>query len=379
MNQRQSMRVACLVQEALGKLQKSRYLEYVRQMSLFAGKLQEPIHQSRQLALAVSHDWYAAAEHCCQSIGRQLIEISCSITRVESFLEKPRKEVPKLSVLLEELQALSAEFDDAEFKAGENALSVVTEPVTLEDVYLGPFRIVLDLQRLGECHSRASYYVVALEPHPASKDEAITHPHVSNETLCEGDGAAAIRAALEEGRLSDFFILVRSILTTYNPDSPYVALSDWDGVSCYDCGYVMDSESSYHCSHCDNAVCDGCSRVCTDCGEIVCAECACQCEVCDRSLCPNCAKTKCNECGSVCCESCITDGLCVSCQQERENEDEEQEHDTNEGQTPDANGSPITPAGGGLAAGAGQPSNVGPAVQPDRVGETAVLPGPLGQ
>ncbi len=379
MNQRQSMRVACLVQEALRQLQEGRYLEYVRQMSLLAGRLQEPIHQSRQLALAVSHDWYAAAEQCCRSIGRQLIEISSSIDRIESLLEKPRKEVPKLTAILEELQALSEEFDDVEFKAEENALSVVTEPITLEDVYLGPFRIVLDLQRLGECHSRPSYYVVALEPHPASKDEAITHPHVSNETLCEGDGAAAIRAALEEGRLSDFFILVRSILTTYNPDSPYVALSDWDGVSCYDCGYTMDSESSGYCHCCDNPVCDQCSRVCRDCGEIVCGECACQCEVCERSLCPNCAKTKCSECGSVCCESCITDGLCVNCQQERENEDEEQEHDTNEDQTPNANGSQATPAGGGLVTGAEQPPATNPAVQPDRVGQAAVLPGPLGQ
>jgi len=75
-----------------------------------------------------------------------------------------------------------------------------------------------------------------------------------NDVVCEGDGAAAIKAALEEGRLCDFFSMVGSILNTYNPDNPYVALSDWDGVACYECGYVMDYESSYYCTYCDNAV-----------------------------------------------------------------------------------------------------------------------------
>ncbi len=41
-----------------------------------------------------------------------------------------------------------------------------------------------------------------------------------------------IRTALEQGRLCDFFSLVRSILNTYSPDSPYVSLYDWCGVAC---------------------------------------------------------------------------------------------------------------------------------------------------
>ena len=142
--------------------------------------------------------------------------------------------------------------------------------------------------------------------------------------------------------------MVRGILTTYNPDSPYISLADWDGTPCYDCGYVMDDESVYYCSHCDNAVCDECSRVCTDCGEIVCGNCASQCEICDRSLCPKCAKTKCSECESICCESCITDGLCPDCQKEMEKEDEEQQTETMD-ETPDTDGSETTVVGGRLA------------------------------
>ncbi len=332
MNEKELMHVAYLVQEALWALRKSRYLECTRQLSLFTGSLHEIAHGSRKMALALSREWFAASEECCKSIVRHLGQIPYSVSKLESLLDRRQKDVPNLSTILEELKAVQAEFDDVAFSPDESALCVVTEPITLEDVYLGRFRVLLALDRFGELYHKVPYYVVAIDPHPAAKDEAITHPHVSNEMLCEGDGAAAIRAALEEGRLSDFFSLVRSILTTYNPDSPYISLADWDGVACYDCGYIMDDESSYYCSHCDNPTCDQCSRVCTDCGEVVCGECACRCEICDRSLCPRCAKTKCSECESVCCESCISDGLCPECKEERDN-DEEQETTDEQGKT----------------------------------------------
>jgi len=336
MNDKELVRAAGMIQQALGDLRKSRYLECMRQLNLFACRLQDLTRESRKLGLAISHEWPAASEQCCKSIDSQLNEIPYSSSKLQSLLDRRQKEVPKLSLIVAELKSLQEEFEDVEFKGQESSLSVVTEPITLDEVYFGPFRVLLALDKLGELYHKIPYYVIAEEPHPAATDEAITHPHVSNEVLCEGDGAAAIRAALEEGRLCDFFSLVRSILNTYNPDSPYVALSDWDGVACYDCGYVMDHESSYYCSHCDNAVCDECSRVCTDCGEVVCGNCVSHCEICDRSLCPNCAKTKCSECESVCCESCLSDGLCPECKEEMENEDEEQETQTTD-KTPDTN------------------------------------------
>jgi hypothetical protein len=338
MNDKELLRVADKAREALLHLRESRYLECTRQLNLFAFRLQDVTHDSRQLGVAITKGWLAASEQCCQSIDRHLNEIPYAISKLQTLLDRRQKEVPTLSAMVEELKALEAEFDDVAFNGEEHALCVVTEPITLEDVYLGPFRILLDLDRLGELYQKVPYYIVAIEPHPAANDEAITHPHVSNEVLCEGDGGAAIRAALEEGRLSDFFSMVRSVLTTYNPDSPYVPLADWDGVACYDCGYVMDSESSYSCSYCGNAVCDNCSRVCANCGEIVCGECVSHCEICDRSLCPECAKTKCSECESVCCESCISDGLCPECKEEKENNDEEQQSETT-----DENTDPTTP------------------------------------
>lgn len=327
MNDKELIRVAGDIRDSLLMFQKTRYVECIRQLGLFTSTIHTIVHQSGRLGLALSRDWLAAAEECCVDVARQLSDIPYTVSRLEQILSKRQGGIPSLSDLVQEIKAAGAEFGGIEFDAEENSLSVITEPITLEDIYLGPFRIALSLGKLHQMQHFVPYHVFALEPHPSAKDEAITHPHVSNETLCEGDGAAAIRAAVEEGRLADFFSMVRSILQTYNPDSPYVPLADWDGTPCYDCGYVMDGENVYSCSRCDNPICDDCSRVCTNCGEIVCGECAGVCEICERSLCPTCTKTRCADCGSTCCESCITDGLCPDCKEERENEDEDKDEE----------------------------------------------------
>jgi len=329
MNDKELLRVAGDIHEALLKLRKSRYLERLQQLSLLASKLQEVVRDSRKLGLALARDWLAAADRCCKSASRQIENLPYAISRAQTFLDRRERDMPTLSGILEELKAVEAQFGDLELDAEEYTLSVITEPIVLEDVYLGPFRIALYLGRLHEMYHRAAYFIVALEPHPAATDEAVTHPHVSNEVLCEGDGGAAIKAALEEGRLFDFYEMVCSILATYNLDSPYVPLCDWYGTPCYECGYVMDDESSYCCSYCENAVCDQCTHICTTCSEIICGSCVQKCEICEQSLCPTCAKSKCSECASVCCGSCLNDYLCVNCQ-DKETEDEGQESETNE-------------------------------------------------
>ena len=374
MNEKELLKVAYLVQEALAGARKGRYLECVRQLSVFTGSLHEIARSSGNLALALTHDWFAAAEECCKSVDRHLSQIPYSVSKLESLLDRRRKQVPSLGTILAELKAIQEEFDDVAFNPEEGALSAITEPITLEGTYLGRFRIALYLDKLNEVYHRIPYHVIATDPHPSAKDEAITHPHVSNEVLCEGEGAAAIRAALEDGRLCDFFVMVRGILNTYNPNSPYISLADWNGVACSDCGYIMDEESVYYCSRCDNAVCDQCSWVCTDCGEIVCGECSGHCEVCDRSLCPKCAKTKCSECECTCCKSCLTDGLCPDCQKEKEQEDEEQIETETMDETPTTDGADAALVGGRLVGGGAGADSQGAAVQPESVGQAPVLP-----
>ncbi len=371
MNDKEVLHVASDIHEALLKLRKSRYLERLQQLSLLASKLQEVVRDARKLGLALARDWFAAAEHCRRSASRQLDNLPYTISKAQTFLDRRERDIPTLSELLDELKAVEAQFGDVEMGDEEYSLSVVTEPIILEDVYLGPFRIALYLGRLHEMYARTAYYVVALEPHPAATDDSVTHPHVSNEVLCEGDGVVAIKTALEEGRLFDFFEMVCSILNTYNPDSPYVPLSDWYGTPCYECGYVMDDESSYHCSYCDNAVCDQCSHICTTCSEIICGSCVEKCEICEGSLCPTCAKSKCNECGSVCCGSCLNEYTCVECLKENDDEGQESE-DKNDA------GNQTEPAGAGSVSGGLGASPAGAAVQPDGLGQTAVLPGSIG-
>jgi hypothetical protein len=376
MKNKELVRVAGAVQNALGQLRKSRYARCAAQLSLFGDTMQKVIQDSRRLATALSRDWLAAAEHSCKTINKQLGEIPFLVSNLQSLLDRRHREVPNLSGIAAELCALQQEFDDVEFNGQEKALCAVTEPITLEDVYLGRFRIALYLNSLRELYQKVPYFVMAIDPHPAATDESVTHPHVSNDVVCEGDGAAAIRAALETGRLSDFFAMVRSILTTYNPESPYVSLADWDGVPCYECGYVMDSESSYYCVYCENAVCDECSSVCTGCGEVVCKSCAGTCEICESSLCPQCAKSKCSECESVCCESCLADGLCPDCKEERDTHEEEQGTEDSQEATTEHE---ATVVGGRLVDGGQRAGGSCAALQPHGMGQAPLLPRSVAQ
>jgi hypothetical protein len=323
MNDKELVRVAGRVQRALEQLRKSRYMRCAAQLSLFAGALQDLVRHSRRLAVAVSRDWFVAAERSCKSAGRQLDEIPFLASNLQSLLDRRHREVPGLSVIADELRALQQEFDEVEFNHQQKALCVTTESITLEDISLGRFQVVLHLDDLNQMYQRSPYRILALEPNPAANDSAITHPHVSNEVLCEGEGGAAIRAALEEGRLADFFSMVRSILTTYNPDSPYVPLADWDGTPCSECGYLMDRENVGYCSECGDAICDQCDRVCIDCGELLCSHCARECGICEQPLCRTCAKRRCAHCESICCQSCLEDGLCPNCKEESEDQDDD--------------------------------------------------------
>jgi hypothetical protein len=319
------VKTAIRIQEALVKLRNTRWLTLLNYLASLARYLKDLSLQSKKLGTSLNHSWFAAAQQCSIRISRSLDDLTYSLPGAKQFLRNRHKEIPKLSFLVEELKQLKQEFGNFEHEAPENAISVVTEPIELEGLYLGPFKIQLHLDKLKDLYRDSPYYCMALDPHPAATSDDVTHPHVSNEKLCEGDGSAAIRTALEEGRLCDFFTMVRSILNTYNPDSAYISLNDWEGEPCYDCGYVMDSENSYYCHFCDRVFCEDCSTYCRSCDESICLGCAAKCETCEEPVCPRCVRTRCVECNSVCCESCIDDGLCPNCKEERIR-DEEQEN-----------------------------------------------------
>jgi len=326
------VKIANSILEALTNLQKNRWLEILNSLANFSGQLKDTASQSKKLGISLTHNWFFAAKRCRTSISRSLDDMQYSIQKAKQFINVNVPELPRLSVLIDELNGLKMEFGNIDFNREENTLSVVTEPITLEDVYLGPFRIQLNINKLSELYKDRAYYIIALDPNPAVTDEEVTHPHVSSERLCEGDGTVSIRTSIEQGRICDFFTIVKNILNTYSPDSPYVPLSEWDGSPCYDCGYICNSDNHYYCSFCDHDYCEECSSYCPKCDETVCLGCGGQCPHCEEFTCPNCM-SHCAECGQLCCTSCLEDDLCPNCIEEKENENEEQQDNITETET----------------------------------------------
>ena len=115
---------------------------------------------------------------------------------------------------------------------------------------------------LADTFRRQAFLIEALDPHPATESEGVTHPHVRDEMLCTGEASSSISAALEAGRIADFFLIVRSVLTTYNPESPYVSLDNWNGEPCVDCGYYLNDDNRYFCEECEEHFCDECMSGC---------------------------------------------------------------------------------------------------------------------
>jgi len=329
MNQiKNTIKIANKIQQALFELKKYRFLELLNRTATFVSQFKELGCESKKLGLSLTHNWLSASQRCCSRISKLLYDIAYSVSRLQQLTDSPKKELPKLSTLVEELNQLQEEFEKVEFNINENTVSIVTRPITLEDVYLGPFKIELHIDKLKDLYKDGVYYAIALDPHPAATSEDVTHPHVSNERLCEGDGAAAIRTALQEGRICDFFSLVNSILNTYNPDSPYVNLDDWNGEPCYDCGYTCDRENIYYCPFCDNSYCEQCSSYCRLCDEILCLGCGGKCPHCQQLVCPNCI-SRCTECGQLCCKECLDKGLCPDCIEESEDYENEKKENQN--------------------------------------------------
>ncbi|MCG8583723.1 MAG: hypothetical protein MI757_03330 [Pirellulales bacterium] len=195
---------------------------------------------------------------------------------------------------------------------------MTTEPITLKGVYLGEFCIQLDWQRLGDPRP---YRIDALDRHPAASNEEVIHPHVDGGQLCEGEGHAAIRGALAEGRLADFFMVVRQVLGTYNSSSAYVDLESWYSVRCDDCGELADEQDQCSCEGCSSMICDSCAADCCACEQTNCIACSARCGECDLWFCKDCLRA-CDICNERICKECMPHELCRECQKDEAPDDE---------------------------------------------------------
>jgi hypothetical protein len=289
----------------------------------------------RQLGLATSRGWDAAAGKLIQAAEDAIRDVPYYAAEAETAIKRANPAAVQLGDIMGELEQAQSEFGHLKYTPQGPKLSIVTEPIELEDVYLGEFEIELDLSRLAETRHGSTYSIIALDPHPASSNDAVTHPHVSDSHLCEGDASAAIAAALATGRIFDFFMLVKGVLTTYNASSPYISLSDWSGVSCHECGCSTDPDELHFCNSCESDFCGECISYCRACDESTCRSCLEECGACGDMICPSC-KTSCPECGRTICVGCKEEEQCP-CVQERK-EQEENDRNSDDQPAPNATG-----------------------------------------
>ena len=223
-----------------------------------------------------------------------------------------------IRMIYEDLVALDREFEELTVSLQRTTVAVDTPPIVLEDIPLGRFRIVLNWTDIAAPYP--PYCVVALDPHPAAGCEAWVHPHLDGETLCAGDGRAAIARALAEGRVYDFFVIVRQVLNTYNSGGAYMPLEEWHGEQCGDCGDRMPASEIRSCEDCPEKMCGDCRSFCDDCERSLCCDCTMECAVCEENFCSACGES-CAGCSQPVCRGCLNDDKCTTCESE-ENEEE---------------------------------------------------------
>lgn len=232
---------------------------------------------------ACQRGWHAAARQLLERWQQQLGWFETDLQVLQRRL--PAAIVPSLRTLYDELRGLEQEFEQVSLDLAATTLTVTTDAIVLDDLDFGPFALRWNWERLP---TEDALTVVALEPRRPDGRDDITHPHVLDDRLCVGEGWQALEAALSAGRLSDYFVILRQILRTYNFDSAYCALTHWFGVTCTDCGTEVAPDDRRGCARCGADVCDRCAGICPDCDEPHCDRCQRTCDRCESTWCPYC-------------------------------------------------------------------------------------------
>jgi len=260
-------------------------------------------HARRRCGPTAAAQMQARFLRACRSVAHELGRLD------EQLHPRTPRQTPCLRDLYAELIALYDDFEIVRIDRRAKTVAVTTDPIELEGINLGPFEIQLRWNDLPKPHC---YSVVALQPHVSGGDGYV-HPHVLNEYLCEGEGRLPLERAVSEGRLSDFFQIVARILQTYNAESAYIQLEDWDGQECSSCADAISESDSYDCSRCSDVLCSDCYERCSRCDETFCNPCVSPCSICEDVVCRGCLTT-CLECEGDCCAKCRDDDeRCMHC------------------------------------------------------------------
>jgi hypothetical protein len=245
-------------------------------------------HHRRLLHRAASRHLSQARSQLTRDLGHYLGQLARQAELLLEAQDTPAVRAPDRCDWIREIRQLETEFGTVAVRWTDAVLRVVTEPIVLRRVPLGPFAIDFHWDRDRHLLGAASFEVVALKPHPPAGRDDVTHPHVRDGLLCAGDATAPLKRAVAEGRLVDAFLLVRAVLLHYNPRSPHVPLSEWDGFACADCQSRGDRDERYSCEGCDCDLCGACALSCAACPATRCADCLTPCDRCLARHCPGC-------------------------------------------------------------------------------------------
>src|SRR3954464_13735040 len=129
----------------------------------------------RQIRRAQLRGWNLAAGVLSKDLGYSVSAVQSELTSLHQRLTC-RPEAVRLATASDiygDLVALGMEFEELDFNLKARRLSITTEPIVLEGVYLGPFKIQLQWARVGN-GSEPAYRVIAKDPHPAESRENVT-------------------------------------------------------------------------------------------------------------------------------------------------------------------------------------------------------------
>ncbi|HIQ20511.1 MAG TPA: hypothetical protein EYH34_04635 [Planctomycetes bacterium] len=265
----------------------------------------------RQWTKARRRSWYFAARRLENQLAYTASKCRFCLEQIELELQQadPEEKLAGSRDIFQDLLALEKEFAAVEIDLRRAQVSVTTEEILLDGLNLGPFRIVFSWEGVDE---ELSYEVVALQPNPSVPNPSVTHPHVHSNRLCEGDGRRAVRLALRGGRLLDFFLLVRQILSHYHSPAAYVALEQWNAIPCRDCGELTSRQDRHTCAGCEATVCSDCVATCRRCDQDCCSQCVGVCSSCRKLLCSECVEP-CYHCSELFCQECLSHDACSNC------------------------------------------------------------------
>ena len=130
----------------------------------------------RQIRRAELRGWHLAAAELSMDLRYALPSVESQLAEIVRDLP-PRaisETTARTSDIYHDLVALEDEFEEIDYDRNGGWLSVTTEPLELEGIYLGPFEIRLDWRRdensLPRHRQGSSSARVARERHPSARD-----------------------------------------------------------------------------------------------------------------------------------------------------------------------------------------------------------------